>query len=121
MPASISLLYFLIGKVLHVFPLDLNQVSTLCNPLLGLTPALILIWRAEQDCRLLGKLQAVLLVLLEVGLEPLILRIWLRLCWRRERYHRRLFLFRLVLLWMHGIPAHDSERSSSEQHYCDHR
>jgi len=60
MPASISLLYFLVGIVRHVFPLDLNQVPTLFNPLLGLALTL----RVEQDCCLLDKLQAAPLVLI---------------------------------------------------------
>ena len=48
------------GKVLYVFPLDLNQIPTLFNPLLDLALAL----GADYDYCLLDKLQTAPLVLI---------------------------------------------------------
>jgi hypothetical protein len=47
-----SLLYFLVGIVRHVFPLDLNQVPTLSSLLLSLRLA----FGIDYDYRLLAKL-----------------------------------------------------------------
>jgi len=119
-PASLQqhrrLLNSLGGKVLHVFPLDLNQVPALSNPLFDLALTL----RVEQDCCLLDKLQAAPLVLIQIGLKLLVIRVrpGLCRCWCRRwcRFWHGVWCW---LGWMHSIPAHDPKRSCCEQHYCD--
>ena len=118
-PASLQqrrrLLNSLGGKILHVFPLDLNQVPTLSHPLLDLALTL----RVEQDCCLLDKLQAAPLVLIQISLKLLVIRVRPGLCRCWCRHWCRFWLLWGWLGWMHSIPAHDPKRSCCEQHYCD--
>src|SRR5262249_7086432 len=117
MPASISLLYFLVGIVRHVFPLNLNQVPTLSNPLLGLVLTL-----REQDCCLLDKRQATSLMLIQISQEFLILGVWLRLRGLGDRRGGICFLHRRWRqIRVHGFVTYGSKCSGGKQHHCDQR